>query len=206
MRRSSLRTTGLAVFLALVWPGLAASQAMTTCAVSDLRGPSARIWVAGQWSALGPGDAVPRDAKIVTDAETRVRIVCEDGLAVTVGTATEVNIESLTETGRGRVSQLIQGVLGIFGGGGRTGLEVRTPVLIASVRSTRWTVEQSAAEGGAVFVREGRVRVVGQDGPSVTLAPGLGVTVSAEGASGEVKTWGAARIARTMAALGFDWE
>ena len=205
MHRRTWNAVCIAVLLALTTPQVAVTADDAACAVAELDGPSARIWIAGDWTDLAPGAAIPRDAKVVTDAATRVRIVCADGLEVTIGTATEVNLESLSETGGGRVVQIIEGFLGIFGGGD-SGLRVRTPLLIASVRSTRWTVEQSAADGAAVFVREGRVRVLGRDRREVFLGGGLGVTVSPDGMTGGVKKWGAARIAATMGALGFDWE
>jgi len=211
MRRTSLIAVSLAAMPLLLCPlpGPAAAQAQdrTRCTVVDVEGPSARIWADGLWSPRGTGAAVPRDAKIVTDAQTRARIRCDDGLAVTVGTSTEVNLESLAEIGPGRVMQIIQGVLGIFGGdGAAAGMKVRTPLLIASVRSTRWTAEHAPAEGSAVFVRSGRVHVVGRDRAAVDLTDGQGVSVSAGGETGALKTWGAPRIRKTMDALGFGWN
>ena len=207
MIRMGLMVIGLVALPALGWQGTAHAQARTACTVVDVSGPSARMWADGTWTQLRPGAAAVRDAKIVTDAQTRARIVCEDGLAVTVGTSTEVNLESLTDIGGGRVMQIIEGVLGIFGAADTAaGMKVRTPLLIASVRSTRWTAEHSPADGSAVFVRSGRVRVVGRDRVAVVLAEGQGVTVTGQGETGEVKTWGEARIRKTMDALGFDWN
>jgi hypothetical protein len=205
------RLTGPIAFLALAAlpAALAAAEGTRSCAVDAVEGETARYWESGVWSGVAEGLAIPVEAKIATGPEDRVRIVCDDGVVVTVGAATEVNLEQLAgPAGRDRnvFVQLLEGIVGVLAPARSWGrFEVRTPVAIASVRSTEWLVENMAGEA-AVFVRDGRVAVDVRDGGRVTLAAGEGITVAADGAPGEVKTWGAARIERSTAALGFDWR
>lgn len=199
----------LALMLAAV-PAAAPGAETRTCTAEGVEGTGASYWNDGVWQALEAGEQIPPEAKVLTDQSSRVRIACNDGTVITVGVSTEVNIEELVgPMGRGRnvVLQLIDGIVGLLAEE-RTWnrFEVRTPVAIASVRSTRWLVEHDLAEGAAVFVRKGRVGVRLRDGRDFTLTEGEGITVSQGGEPGEVKSWGAARIARSTEALGFGWQ
>jgi hypothetical protein len=60
--------------------------------VDRIEGPNARYWVAGAWSNLTVGLDVPVEAKIATGVDTRVRIACDDGAVVSIGTETELNL------------------------------------------------------------------------------------------------------------------
>jgi len=190
--------------------GAAFAAELRSCVVDRIEGPDARYWEAGAWSDLAVGLAVPVEAKIVTGADTRVRIACDDDTVVTIGTETELNLENLVSTTVSRqpvAMQLIEGVIGIFlPQRDRAGFEVRTPVAIASVRSTEWLVEWGQGDAAAVFVRRGEVIVRGLQGERFVLGDGEGITVTAAGAAGEVKIWGQARIAASTGRLGFDWR
>jgi ferric-dicitrate binding protein FerR (iron transport regulator) len=190
--------------------GVARAAELRTCAVDSVEGSNAQYWEAGAWLNLAIGLAVPLEAKIVTGAYTRVRIVCDDGAVVTIGTETELNLENLVSTFRSRQSvamQLINGVVGLFVPRlDKGGFEVRTPVAIASVRSTEWLVEWRPGEAAAVFVRSGQVTVRGNIGEPFVLKDGEGITVTAAGVAGEVKTWSQERIAVSTGRLGFDWQ
>ncbi|HUF55807.1 MAG TPA: FecR domain-containing protein [Thermohalobaculum sp.] len=176
------------------------------CQVARLEGQTVRVWHEGTWSPLG--DRLPAGAaKIETGRETRVEIRCDDGVVVTVGIATEVNLEVLTGPQAGAaeaVLQLIRGIVGVVAPA-VSGFDVRTPLAIASVRSTEWLVEHGADEGSAVFVRAGRVGVR-TPGGRVALGPGEGITVPPSGEAEPVKVWGAPRIERSGQALGFGWR
>ena len=177
------------------------------CSVARLEGQAVRVWHEGGWSPLGTDRLPDGAAKIETGRETRVEIRCDDGVVVTVGVATEVNLEVLAGPGAGAaeaVLQLIRGIVGVVAPAA-AGFQVRTPLAIASVRSTEWLVEHGAEEGSAVFVRAGRVGVV-TPSRRVVLGPGEGITVPPSGEAGPVKTWGAPRIERSGAALGFGWR
>lgn len=193
---------GAALLMALAPAGALARD----CAVEAIDGPEARRWAAGAWSPLSPGQPVPAEAKLATGPGTRVKIACDGGIVVTVGTGTEVNLETLVGRGDSIVVQLVEGILGLLApADGWRRFEVRTPVAIASVRGTEWLVEHGA-EGSAVFVRAGRVVVRPRAGGGASLGPGEGITIAADGSPGEVKAWGPPRIARSTAALGFDWR
>lgn len=191
-------------------PGAVLAAELRICEVDRIDGPNARYWEAGTWSDLAVGLAVPVDTKIATGVSTRVRIACDDDTIVSIGSETEVNLENLVATARSQrpvAMQLIEGVIGLFvPKRDGAGFEVRTPVAIASVRSTEWLVEWSPSDAAAVFVRRGEVVVRGKHGKRFVLGDGEGITVTAAGVEGEVKTWGQARIATSTERLGFDWR
>jgi hypothetical protein len=190
-------------------PDLAAADGLRTCAVQGVEGNTAQYWQDGVWSPIENALEISADAKIATGPDARVKIVCDDGIIVTIGSGTEVNLEQLAGLADLQTNiflQLIDGIIAIVAPTRSWGrFEVRTPVAIASVRSTEWLVENDPADGAAVFVRAGTVVVRIQDGRQVRLGRGEGISVSADGVAGETKQWGAARIARSTAALGFDW-
>lgn len=200
---------GLAIVLSAP-PAVTLGAEMRACVVDGVEGNAARYWHAGVWSDLAATLVLPAEAKISTGVETRVRIVCDDQTIVTIGPDTEVNLEDLVGAGDSRRSvalQLIEGIIGLVLPQ-RTwrSFEVRTPVAIASVRSTEWLIEWRRGEAAAVFVRAGEVTVRGLHGERFSLKSGEGITISAAGVAGEVKPWGAARIAKSTEMLGFDWR
>lgn len=194
----------------LLVPALAASPAWgRDCQVTRLEGEVVRIWNEGVWSPLTATPLPAGASKIETGAATRVEIRCDDGVVLTIGVATEVNLEVLSGTGPGpaeAILQLIRGIVGVVAPDpGPRRFQVRTPLAIASVRSTSWLVEHGAADGTAVFVRDGRVAVRGPTA-SVVLVEGEGITIEPDGTPGDVKVWGPPRIARSVDALGFGWR
>lgn len=194
-------------FALLATPCATLAAETVSCDVEAIDGADARLWVKGTWRALEPGANIPRDAVVITGDDTRAKITCSDGLMLTIGLATEINLESLADRNQGRVAQLIRGVLGVLSPRRiRESLTVRTPVATASVGAARALVESSPKDGAAVFVRDGSVSVSAADGGRARLGPGEGVTVDAAGVAGPVKVWGAARIEASMGALGFDWR
>lgn len=204
----SFAAMGIAAFLAVA-PDAAAGSEVRSCIVEGVEGGSARYWQDGIWSDLRVSLALSPEAKISTGQETRVKIVCDDRIVITIGAATEVNLEQLAGSAGPHTNvilQLIEGIVGIVAPK-RTWrrFDVRTPVAIASVRSTEWLVEHDSAGGAAVFVRAGEVAVRVRDGRRFVLSRGEGISISAAGAAGEIKVWGAGRIAKSTEALGFDW-
>ena len=186
-------------------PSLAEDE--VKCAVEAVDGSEARLWTQGVWRGMEAGAAVPRDAIVVTGESTRAKIACSDGLVLTVGVATEINLESLAGQRTGRVSQLVRGVLGVFSPRRlREGFKIRTPVATASVDASQSLVEFTKEKGAAVFVRDGSASVASLGGGSARLSAGEGVSVDASGVAGPVKTWGEARIEASTSALGFDWS
>lgn len=204
----SLAAMGIAALLAAA-PDAAVGSEVRSCIVEDVEGDSARYWQGGIWSNLRVSLALSPEAKISTGRETRVKIVCDDRIVDTIGAMTEVNLEQLAGPAgprRSVILQLINGIVGIIASERIwRRFDIRTPVAIASIRSTEWLVEHDSAGGAAVFVRAGEVAVRVRDGRKFTLSKGEGISISAAGIAGEIKVWGAGRIAKSAAALGFDW-
>ena len=86
---------------------------------------------------------------------------------------------------------------------GRSGsFQILTPRAIASVRGTRFAVDD-ASPATSVFVASGRVTVSRRrGGPGVTLSEGEGVDVDAGDAPLAVKRWPQSRVNALMARLG----
>lgn len=180
-----------------------------SCTLAAASGPPGEVFVAGSWQPLRERQAVARDARLRTGDATRLHIVCDDGIRVTVGVSTEIVLGGLVgPAGADRTigMRLFSGIAGFVAPKRDWGaFEVTTKVAIASVRSTEWLVESSADEGTAVFTRKGKVEVQA-GGATLSLGAGKGVTVAPSGAPGPVKIWAAARIAKDNAALGYDWQ
>ncbi|MFT7392257.1 MAG: hypothetical protein ACI9ZH_002495 [Paracoccaceae bacterium] len=210
-------------------PALAALAALASpahariCAISGLDGAPTEIWRDGSWVDAGLGRLPKADLILRTGPEARVEITCDDAMIVTVGTMTEVNLETLANPVQGSrdvIVQLIHGIIGLVAAKrpGRS-VAVRTPLAIAAARSTEWLAQ---VEGGAsaVFVRTGAVAVRPVIGPTTDTATATatatatevvlhateGLTASAPGTLGPRTVWTAERVSRTRAALGFGWR
>jgi ferric-dicitrate binding protein FerR (iron transport regulator) len=208
MFNRSLAAIGIAAFLTVA-PDTAVGSEVRSCIVEGVEGGSARYWQEGIWADLRVSLALSPESKISTGQKTRVKIVCDDRIVVTIGTATEINLEQLVGSAGPRTNvilQLIKGIVGIIAPK-RTWrrFDVRTPIVIASVRSTEWLVENDPAGGSAVFVRAGEVAVSVRESRTFALSRGEGISISTAGIAGEIKVWGAGRIAKSTEALGFDW-
>lgn len=191
---------------------LAGPASALECALDAAEGPEARWWHAGVWRELTTAPLPEAEGVIVsTPAGARVELLCEDGTRVTLGPETEVNLASLLPSpphGVGAAAvQLLDGIVGLAVEARRgLGFELRAPLAIASVRSTRWLAEADRAHT-AFFVREGRVRVRPTDeGPGRSLDPGEGLDLRPGEPVGPVVEWGAPRVAETRARLGLSWR
>lgn len=203
-RMTPVALIALILFASAGSPATAQSRA---CAVTGLEGDAARYWSAGAWSDLESGLNIPIESIISTGPTSRVEVTCDDGTVLTIGVATEVNLEQLAGPETSIVLQLLRGVIGVVAPERSwRSFEIRTPLAIASVRSTEWLVEFDAEAGAAVFVRSGVVVVRLAEGGAVSLAEGEGITVTPDGVAGEVKVWGPPRIEKSAAALGFGWR
>ncbi len=197
-----------AILASVALPGAAAASDRH-CEVDGTEGQRNRVWQDGAWNDLVTGIPVSAEATIVTGPEGRVNVTCDDGIVVTIGPDSEVKLEQIagrSGPGHSAIIQLIDGIIGIVAPSRTWKLfEVRTPLAIASVRSTEWLVEHRADPGTAVFVREGLVDVA--SGREVyRLAKGDGVTIAGTATAAVVKQWSAERIAASGSALGFGWK
>lgn len=207
---SPARTAFAGLALAAAVSALPAAAVARDCSVDAAEGAEIRSWHNGAWSGLATGARIPPEAKVVTGPGSRVNISCDDGIVITIGPGTEVNLERLAGAsgpGTSVLLQLVEGIIGLVAPQRSWSVfEVRTPVAIASVRSTEWLVELAPSGEAAVFVRAGVVAVRSNSGSPSSLGPGEGITVAADGAAGPVKTWRAARIAQATGAVGFGWK
>lgn len=154
---------------------------------------------------LAAGDAVFVDDILRTGAASRALIVCTDGLQIAIGPATEMAVRSFVNAEPDRIRivlGLLQGITRLIGGLVERGreIEVDTRTAVASVRSTEWLAESTAA-GTGVLAIAGEVTVRALAGGSVLLRPGEGTDVAPGSAPKTPAIWGAARrrdaVART---------
>lgn len=188
--------------------GAQALAASRSCEVVRVEGGSVRYLRGDDWVALTVRELPPGATRVVTGAQTRVRIHCSDGVVIAVGYDTEVDLTRLAGPAGEAESVLLdlyRGIIGILAPQRSwSDFQVRTPVAIASVRSTEWLVQAKAEGGAAIFVRRGTVEVAARTGRAL-LAAGEGVDVAPDGSLGPVAAWGEARIARSSGMVGFDW-
>lgn len=190
--------------------GPAAAQAPGGCEVTGLEGQNARIELGGGWLSveLGP---MPADAnRVETGAATRVEVSCEDGFVVTLGPDSEANLGELVgppDATHGVIMGLLRGIIGVVTPDRPAEpVQVRTPAVIAAVRSTAWLVEHDPVAGAsAVFVRRGRVTVSNRE-IAVLLDRGEGITLTRDTTVRPLASWGQPRIDQSTAALGFGWR
>ena len=198
----------LLLFVVVLLASTQAASAERRCTVEAIRGKSVEVRSAGAWQKLKTTDLPGGATRIRTGAQTRVKITCNDAIVITIGGGTDVELSQLVgRSGRlfDAVLSLTNGILGVSAPH-RTWrrFRVRTPLAIASVRSTDWIVTQ-ADTATAVFVNGGRVRV-SASGKRAVLNAGQGVDIRATDAVLTVKTWGAKRVSGTKARLGFGWR
>ncbi len=199
--------------------GTAASQTVRSCSVNAIQGAPVRIQVADQWSALEMGPLPIGAQRIATGPGARAEIVCDAGLTMTIGVGTEVSLDALLVARGSSEPVLLRLLRGIIGVDAPTpdwgGFELRTPLAIASARSTSWLVEYTEVTGSAVFVRSGSVEVIStlrrplavlEEGQGVTIVPTLARSLSPDPASIVVVEWGPARRDGAAASLGFGWQ
>ena len=205
--------TRLMLGIALSWcafamaPTTAAAQQMRNCTVGRVVGTAHLAGAQGE-RRVAAGLAVAADDAVLTQADGQVEIICSDGIVVTVGFATHIELASLIvqePREKNVLLRLLDGIAG-FVVPAKTfrSFGVETPTAVAAVRSTRWLVDTASGKS-AVFVGEGRVSVTPSAGTDVILDPGEGIDVDAAGKPATVRQWGPQRIAAAVARLGFGW-
>lgn len=219
------RIATVAALAALLVPaGAAGAAEPRACAVTGLEGNRIEIAAAGGWLPLAGAELPEGPTRLRTGAGTRAEIRCADGLAVTLGPETEIDLSGLVgDPGRPVLLRLAAGIVGLVAPVAPAGgLAVETPLAIASVRSTEWLVEAGELGATAVFVRAGRVAVTPPGGAEtwllgpgegIDLAPppapptrGPGAVAAPADAEASVRRWPAERIAAAGARLGFGWR
>ena len=211
MRGMASPIMALATLLSMLGAGEGTAQEVRACSVSAIQGAPARARVSGQWHDLAVGPLARGAALIATGPGARVEIRCDDGLVLTLGAGIEVELEGLIGAAGPERSvglRLLRGIVGIEAPNRSwKSFEVRTPLAIASARTTTWLVEYAEATGTGVFVRLGSVDVAAARGGATTrLDAGEGVTIVPGAARVQVVRWGEGRIAGAGATLGFGWQ
>lgn len=200
---------GAAVILTVAGLGLVAplrADADAACFITHVAG-SAEVSArgAGRFDAT-PGLGLGRNATLRTEAASRVRMTCPDGLAVVIGPQSAIAVAGFLEGASSRPFgvRLMNGIAGfLFDRTGGDGIQVNTPSAVAAVRSTEWAMRVENA-ASAVFSRDGTVFVFAEGG-TARLRTGDGVDVSAAGEVGPVVRWGRARIDLFADLLGPRW-
>jgi hypothetical protein len=200
------RRAFLAAPLLVVAAGRAAAQSAVVGTVSRLAG--APTVVAEGASAPAPatvGMAIREGDRVITGPGGRLEVTGADGTTITVGEQTTVVVTRfLAPRGRRRgngLIDMIEGILRIRLPGSWDRFDVTTGTAVASVRSTEWLVDATAASTG-VFVFDGRVQVTGQPRTaSVTLDPTFGTDVAATMPPTAPRVWGQPRIDAALARL-----
>ncbi|MFN0114867.1 MAG: FecR domain-containing protein [Paracoccaceae bacterium] len=214
---------GLALATTALPPEMAGA-AERICVIARLIGAQVTVIDAGAEALAAEGQVVRPDMIMRTGSESRAEIRCGDGITVTVGAGTLLDLAELAgEAEQGILMRLFNGIVGIDAPNKTWDrFEVETNLAIASVRSTAWLVESSPETGTAVFVRRGQVAVTsGSTGAELDagegveiVSIGVGVRSLGEGGGAElaeaevkpVKRWGEARVRDTVGALGFGWD
>ncbi len=211
IRRKALqiRTLIFAFLITALAPVAAQAQDSRRCLVSGLEGDGAQFEIGGHGSPLGLGSLPKGTEAITTGADTRLEITCLDGLVLTVGPDTRImlgELQGMTGPESSLVMELLRGIVGVVAPYRNWDVfEIRTPVAIASVRSTEWLVGHNAVTGTSVYVRKGRV-AVGSPSTDLELDEGEGVALAGTRSVGTVPDWDSRRLVAAQNALGFGWK
>lgn len=193
-----------------VLPLTAHAAQVRTCTMTRSEGDSISLRTDGAWKPIRSG-ALPAGALTIrTGPQSRAEIICSDGVELTVGADTTVDLQKLI--GRAGPSEnvlirLIRGVIGAVAPHRNwSRFDIAAPLAIASVRSTAWLVSHDPEQGSAAFVREGVVMVASLTSrQTMSLSAGEGVDFDPHGARPK-RVWAARRVAAAGARLGFGWR
>lgn len=193
----------LVLVLLLVVSPMTADAAQPVARVASTEG-IVLVVRAGRRSPIGAAEPLFLDDEVRTGHDGRLVVEGEGGLTLVIGPASEVKLRRwLVRPQGGRVEavlSMLTGVMRLFTtGSGERSIDVETRAAVASVRSTEWLVEATAASTG-VFSVAGVVEVVAA-GATVRLTPGLGTDAVLGGPPAAPAAWAAPRLARVAAAV-----
>jgi hypothetical protein len=198
----------LAAPLLAVAAGRASAQNAEVGTVTRLAGRPTLV-TGGTSTPATVGMVVREGDRAITGAGGRLEITGTDGTTITVGDQTTVVITRYLAPGGGRrgngLLDLLEGIVRILLPGSWDRFDVTTGTAVASVRSTEWLVDATAATTG-VFVFDGHVQVRGQPrtrgiAEGVTVAPGFGTDVAVNALPIPPRRWGQPRIDAALARL-----
>jgi hypothetical protein len=197
-----MRFVLLTVLLLLAAPAGSVAAAQPVARVASTEGIVLLVRD-GSRAPLGAAEPLFLDDEVRTGHNGRLVVEGDGGLTLVIGPASEVKLRRwLTRPQGGRVDAvltMLTGVMRLFTtGSGERSIDVETRAAVASVRSTEWLVEATAASTG-VFSIAGVVEVVAA-GTTVRLTPGLGTDAVLGGPPAAPAAWAAPRLARVEAA------
>ncbi|MEQ8966920.1 MAG: FecR family protein [Azospirillaceae bacterium] len=170
--------------------------------IGGLIGDARLVSAEGDSRPAAEGVPVELGDRVITGPGSRLELVFADGSRVVIGSTSDLSIERyLTSAGgtrRNAVLSLLDGILRAIVRPGGGEFEVESRAAVASVRSTELVVDVWRTRT-AVFVREGRVDVLGRSGPLRTLEPGEGVGVRFGGPVPQPGRWSQERIDEVLA-------
>jgi hypothetical protein len=195
--------------------------AASAAAVADASGGRADVGVvervqqraeavyAGQTRPLASASSVFYQDLLRTGRASRLKAMLADGSAITMGENAELAVDEFVYDPDGATEITLNALKGALlfisdklGGGGDRSVHVRTPVAILGVRGTEfWVGPIDGATG--VLVLDGEV-VVGSASGMVTLGPGDGTMIKADGSLSPRKTWGEAKVKRALDMVAID--
>jgi hypothetical protein len=211
-RRWNVRFASLAALVAAILLSMSSAQAAEPAVIGNatqLRPEAGARWQ-GKPRALAVGAELHRDEQVWTARGARLDIRFADGSLVTLGeNARLVLDEFVLPEGGGAGNQVRRsntGALRFVGGAvdrSRPGAtRIVTPIAIMTVRGTEFFAGPIDGAYG-VFVYHGAVDVATAAG-SVTLTDGEGTTLTASSVAPTPPiVWGAAKIARANALVGY---
>lgn len=203
-----LAIAGMSVALALLPLAVAEAQSQgpRSCGLATVQG-QASIERGGQLLNATAGAVLTTNDRLVSGADSRLEIRCNDGVRVNVGADTKLEMSTLVAGGQASqnvVLRLLNGIVRVALPTVRSWrrFEVQTPTAVASVRATDWIVQAESNGATAVFTVEGQVLVSDRAGSQgAFLNAGEGIDFRADGTMATSIRWGEPRVKRTLAAV-----
>ena len=191
------------------WSGAAQASDLIIGSVMAVRGDVFRDEGANREPLVAKTPLHPSD--VIVSGTGKARIGLNDGTIICIGENSRVQLAEYQSTANGLKTRLglKAGVLRLLVNPWNTGgqFEVESEVALAAVRGTDWLIEVTPQQTSVAILR-GTVAVSGR-GAVTTAAvllttPGQGTDVRRGEPPTPVATWGAARLASTVARATFE--
>lgn len=177
---SRLGTLLFAVFVTVSSPAWGQSPARIGTVVQQFG--SVTVLRGTEPAALRLGAPIFEGDRVITGADSRIRIELTDRSVLAIGAGTDIALtEQVSDAGGNPIRNAVSLLYGIVRAtvlsvGPRQSFDIETQSAIVSARSTDWLVE-AGPDRSAAFVVDGEVAVTARSGGSVLLTPGLGTDV-----------------------------
>ena len=200
----------LLLLLSLLWAGTASAERPVVGATEIARNQAEAIYSQNSRALVSGAEILMQDT-LKTGLQSRLQARLLDESVIVMGESTELLVDEFVyapAAGPKATLELLRGAL-LYVGGHLSGdkakdIQVKTPVALLGVRGTRfWVGPIDGATG--VLVIQGRVDVNSRFG-LVTLRPGEGTMVQANGELSHPKTWGEEKKQRALAMTRLDQQ